>query len=312
MPAGKAQHIVPQMMIRRFAAMDGTLIELHKPTLAVGTRRRHPSGILYRDHYYRDRFGNFDDELLKSVEQQFARYYPIIADGPADAIAKDGAAGAALIDWMASMLCRTPSFSALVRAVVSSRPTDCDDDEFGKALFSFVPDVMVNILRIVQFNEYQDLLSRPGWSWRLRLFDAGYNLVIMDNPVCIKNGLVSDGLIVLVPLTNRRILLGGLGRAVEECHTWSASSINSFLAAWADRGIFAADRETLNAVVRDLRGEGEIEDQMWCKAARKPLFGLPDRIAAMSIPESVDVGEFYQSMKDLYGRSILDRIRPRR
>ena len=39
MPPGKDQHSVPQMMIRRFAGVDGKLVELVKPKLQIGTRQ---------------------------------------------------------------------------------------------------------------------------------------------------------------------------------------------------------------------------------------------------------------------------------
>ena len=35
MPTGKRQHIVPQMMIRRFAGDDGKLTELHMPSFTI-------------------------------------------------------------------------------------------------------------------------------------------------------------------------------------------------------------------------------------------------------------------------------------
>jgi hypothetical protein len=100
---GPRQHIVPQQMIRRFAGPDGKLIELFKPELRIGTRRRAPSGILFRDNFYKDRVSDFDAELLLRVEQNFAAVYPKV-------VARerlDGRDGAVLVDWIAAMLVRT-------------------------------------------------------------------------------------------------------------------------------------------------------------------------------------------------------------
>ena len=57
---GRRQHIVPQQMIRNFAGDDGKLVEMVKPEFDIGTRRRAPSGILFRDDYYRDTVSDFD------------------------------------------------------------------------------------------------------------------------------------------------------------------------------------------------------------------------------------------------------------
>lgn len=305
MPTGHRQHIVPQMMIRRFAGDDGALVELHKPTLRIGTKRRQPKGILFRDHFYRDRVGDFDEDLLKKVEQKFKKYYPRIANGSADAIAGDGDAGAALIDWIASMLCRTTGFIRLSRAAAAAAPKSKNSTIFGMLGFALAPDLMHNILRSHQFTEYQDWLSRPNWKWKVKQFTEGDHLVLTDNPVCMTRVATPGGMIVVVPLTKRRILLGGLANHVEKCRHWSVAGINAYLAAWAERSIFAADNESLKGVVRTLQGDGVIADPGWCEAARKPLLGITERIAAQPVPGSVDLDQFNEYMKGLYGPSIL-------
>lgn len=78
--SGRKQHLIPQMMIKRFAGTDGKLVELCKPELKIGTRRRSPRGVLFADDYYRDLTSDFDDDLLLEVEQNFAIHYPPMAD----------------------------------------------------------------------------------------------------------------------------------------------------------------------------------------------------------------------------------------
>ena len=116
-------HIVPQQMIRRFANANGELRELHKPSLRLSTKWRRPKGILFGDNYYKDFAGNLDEELLKRVEQNFARYYPLFADENLDNHVTDGDAGAALIDWLASLLSRTSLVEAqAMRVAVKHEP----------------------------------------------------------------------------------------------------------------------------------------------------------------------------------------------
>jgi hypothetical protein len=54
MSTGRNQHQVPQMMIKRFASAGGTLTELIKPNLEIGSRGRWPKGILFGEDFYRD------------------------------------------------------------------------------------------------------------------------------------------------------------------------------------------------------------------------------------------------------------------
>jgi hypothetical protein len=307
MVTGKRQHIVPQMMIRRFASGDGTLVELHKPTLQIGSRRRRPKGILFCEDFYRDRVSDFDAELLSKIEQKFGKYYSRIAEGPNDAIAGDGVAGAALLDWIASMLCRTSGFIRLIDSVISGTTPKGDVEQVCRLMFLGAPDLAYNLLRSHQFEEYQDWLSRPGWTWKMKEFTGDHYLVITDNPVCWSRVKTPGGLIVMVPITKHRILLGGHAGDVDTCRNWSIGLINAYLSAWAERSIFAADADTLEAVRLCLRGDGEIKDAAWCESARKPLLGMAERIADGSLPRSPHPGEFYKDLKARYGESILER-----
>jgi len=92
MATARDQHLVPQMMIKRFAGNDGRLAELIKPNLAFGTQRRAPKGILFGKNFYRDRNSDLDDELLKPIEQEFALIYPSLAfySAPPFAMANEG------------------------------------------------------------------------------------------------------------------------------------------------------------------------------------------------------------------------------
>jgi len=279
-------------MIRRFCGPDGKLVGLHKESLRIGNRRRSPRGILYMDEYYRDSCSDFDDELLKKVEQGFARYYPRIADVE-KAEELDGDGGAALIDWIASMLCRTEALTVLSRVIVEKeRSPLLSIPESGWKL-------IYNMVRSRRYEECQDLLSRPRFKWGMKLFPEGLNLVITDNPVCQTNGLQKGGQVTLVPLSKRRILIGGLEEGVERFRHYTIDELNVSLFAWANRSIYAAERATLESIKTML---DEIEDKEWYEAARKPLFGLPERIMDKVIPKGVNISEWYATMKDTFGK----------
>ena len=111
---GKRQHIVPQQMIRQFAGPDGKLVGMVKPSMQIGARRRGPRGILYQDHYYNDPVTDFDATFLRQIEQQFADAYPKILN----AARIDGHAGAAFVDWVASMVVRTPLLATLAEVML--------------------------------------------------------------------------------------------------------------------------------------------------------------------------------------------------
>ena len=72
MPICHRQHSVPQMMSKRFADEHGKLLELLKPDLSLGSRRRSPKGILFGKDFYRDHLSDLDEELFMPIEQKFA------------------------------------------------------------------------------------------------------------------------------------------------------------------------------------------------------------------------------------------------
>lgn len=307
MASGKRDHIVPQMMIRQFTCDDGMLIELIKPDLHIGTRKRTPKSILFRDDgFYRDAQIDWDVDLLQPIEQSFKHYYPDYAHGDPRCLDRNGDAGAALIDWIASMLCRTPTFKARINAVWNEqRINEITTHPHWRVFLHLLPKLAFNYFRDTQFTMYQDMFSRPKWCWRIRILKTESNLVLTDYPVCLINIAGATKPVILVPLTKKRILLGGANEDIATLSELSVSDINLHLAAKAYRSIFAADRTTLESIVRELTGKGEARSPEWMEAACKPDFGLPERMRNTPIPESVNTQDFYESMMDAYGESIL-------
>lgn len=300
MVAGKRRHIVPQLMIRRFAGPDGKLIELHKPTLRLGTRRRSPSGILFQDDAYKDRVGDLDADLFQRVEQEFATHYAQIADHPWQKRVWPGEVGAAFVNWVAAMIARTSPITTMAAVLAEANP-------LMRLAYAATPDVMDNIMREGWFGEWQNLLARPQWCWKCRIIPEARTLILTDNPVCQTNGLGPGGIVVLVPLSKHRILFGGTREAVERCGDMPVAHMNAFLAAWAERSIFASDAATLHEVVRHLKGEVPGSDPAWCEAARKPLFALREGAASRRPPPGLDLHEFWEGVKSRYGPPIYER-----
>jgi hypothetical protein len=295
MASGKRQHLVPQQMIKRFSGADGKLFELHKESLEIGVRRHSPKGILYLDDYYRDICSDFDNDILIAVEQKFAQYYPRIADHKKpEELCGDG--GAVLIDWISAMLCRTQSLATLSQAIVQKELSP------SVKIPENILKLFHNIIRSECYSEHQDILSRPQFKWRMKIFPEGCDIVITDNPVCQTNGLQDGGQATLVPLSKRLILIGGQDKAVEKFRNVTIDDINLFLFAWAYKSIYAAEKHTLESIKKTLDG---IDDKERCEAARKPLFGMPERIKEKKIPSDINISQWYKDMKDKYGESIL-------
>lgn len=295
MPAGIRQHLVPQMMIRKFTGEDGKVIELYKPSLRIGTRRRSPRGILFIDNFYRDLASDLDSELLIPIEQKFARHYPSIVDQERpEELSGDG--GAALVDWIAAMLCRTGAFICLTKLIVHQE---------NQILVELVSQ-LANEFRCHWFSEWQDILTRADFRWKMKIFPDECNIVLTDNPVCQTNGLEQGGAVLMVPLSKRHILFGGHQEALERYRNSTLGQINAFLAAWADKSIFAADRNTLEAVKLNLEGEGTVGTDQWCEVARKPFFGSSDRIQPTQFPSKQDLSTWWEQLKSSYGEPLLE------
>jgi len=295
MPAGQRQHLTPQMMIRKFTGEDGKVLELHKPSLRIGTRRRSPRGILFIDNFYRDLISDLDSDLLMPIEQKFARFYPSIVDQekPREL---SGEGGAALVDWIAAMLCRTKAFICLAKVIVHME---------NEILVELVSQ-LANEFRTHWFREWQDILTRADFRWKMKVFSDECRIVLTDNPVCQTNGLGQGGAILMVPLSKHHILFGGRQEAVERCRDFTLGQVNAFLAAWADKSIFAADRKSLEAVKLNLEGEGTVGTDQWCEAARKPFFGSSDRIQLAQFPSKQDLSTWWEQLKSSYGEPLLE------
>ena len=247
------------------------------------------------DDYYRDVCSDFDDDLLKKVEQKFAQFYPKITDEEKpEELCSDG--GASLIDWISAMLCRTQSLSILSQAIIQKElsPSLMISDNGSKLLH--------NIIRSDYFKDCQDRLSRQHFKWKKKIFSENCDIIITDNPVCETNGLQDGGSATLVPLSKRLILIRGLDQAVERFRNATIDEINLFLFAWAYKSIYAAEKHTLESIKEMLEG---IDNKEWYAAARKPLFGLPERIKEKDIPSDVNISQWYNDMKDTYGETIL-------
>ncbi|MBN1125502.1 MAG: DUF4238 domain-containing protein [Sedimentisphaerales bacterium] len=293
MPTGRRQHLVPQMMIRKFVGEDGKVVELHKPTMRIGTRRRSPRRILYVNDFYQDLLTDLDSTLLQSIEQAFARYYPsIVSQDPQEGLS--GEAGAALIDWIAAMLCRTSAFMSLA-SVIAQKNTNLKD----------IVDHLANVFRTHWFLECRNILVRSEFKWGMKVFSKDCCIVLTDNPVCQTNGLGEGGMLILVPLSKHRILFGGLPQALDRSRNTTIDQINIFLAGWADKSVFAAERSVLEQVKRDMEGKGIIQSEEWCMEARKPFLGIQERIQATPAPSSEFVTKWWDARKSSYGEPLI-------
>lgn len=293
MPAGSRQHIVPQMMIRRFTGEDGRVIELYKPTRKIATRRKYPRQILWIDNFYRDCLLDFDAEILQGVEEAFARYYPSIV-GQNQPAQVSGEVGAALVDWIAAMLCRTRAIACLSHQIAR------EENDFLSRLLP----LMMNAIRSYWFSELQDILTRSNFRWAMKVFPRECHAVLTDNPVCQTSGIRQGGQITIVPLSKQHVLVGGLQEAVIEVRSWTVDQVNAFLAAWAEKSIFAAERSDLEIVKSDLEGEGGVGPDEWCEAARKPFFGLPERIYLRQPPSGEELSDWWEQVKLVFGSPL--------
>lgn len=290
MPAGRRQHIIPQMMIRRFASDDGRLIELHKPTLTIATRWKYPRQILWIENFYRDCLSDFDAEILQGVEQRFAKYYPSIVgqNQPAQL------SSTAFVDWVAAMLCRTRAIACLSHRI--SR----EEDAF---LCKLLPLIM-NTIRLNWFVEMKDIMTRSNFRWSMKVLQRECNIVLTDNPVCQTNGIRQGGQITIVPLSKKHVIVGGLQEAVDEARSWTIDQVNTFLAAWAEKSIFAADRSDLEIIKTNIEGDGTVGPNEWCEIARKPFFSLPDRIYSRKPPSSERLSDWWEEVKAEFGSPL--------
>lgn len=131
-------------------------------------------------------------------------------------------------------------------------------------------------------------------------------MVLTDNPVCQTTGVMPGGQVTLVPLSKHHILIGGLLEAVEQWRTVDIDQLNVFLAAWAEKSIFAADCTDLEVVKLLLGGSERIQSEEWLDAARRPFFGLPDRMYLRQPPSGEALRSWWDEIKDSFGTPLSD------
>jgi hypothetical protein len=168
----------------------------------------------------------------------------------------------------------------------------------------FGPAYMINIAREKWFSELQDILTRPKFCWKIKMYHRNDIVVLTDHPVCQTNGLGIGGQVTIVPLSKHRVLFGGNQEAVNRFDI-PAENLNCFLSACAERSIFAAESKCLETVAQNLRGEGSIDSTEWCNAARRPFFGFTDRLKDRRVPPDFDVSKWWNQIKESYGETIL-------
>jgi hypothetical protein len=292
----KNDHLVPRMMIRRFTGADGKLLELTKPGLTIGKRRRGPKGILFQKGFYETGFYNFDEDLLKPIEQSFARFYPILVDGDHPGPMPAGG-GNAFVEWVASLMVRTSPAMALIDAVASTH------EHPAKDVWLAVPDVLRNTIRNYGYNEYLDIITRPGFRWKVKTYPSDESIILTDHPVCTTRAFGSSGSVLIVPLSKSRVFFGGTSEDLNHTNV-HVDFLNFVLAAWANKFVFAADRQTLETVRYNLSGECPTLNADIANKARQPLFGLLSRIAEGQRPDT-DTGEWWKAHKARFGESVL-------
>lgn len=279
-------HIVPQQMIRRFANSDGKLAVLYKPTLELESRLRGPSGVLFRDDYYEDAATDFDEEVLKPIENTFGVHYGQFLDRERGRkFSRE--ASTAFLDWIASMLARS---RAIIPTSVAVAMKDSGDAEFVKMMAA-----LHNSIRTRQFEMMRDLISRPYWKWKRRVFVDG-GLVLTDNPVVLTKVSDSKGLCVLAPFSSTHLVVGGFDEDIRRLGAADLRGLNAFLAGWSIERVFASERAPLRAIVEDLSARGD-----WAADAREPLFGFIDRIRSSRSPDEREVDEFWSDLSGSYG-----------
>lgn len=301
MRSGRRRHYVPQMMIRAFADSDGALHELIKSRLALGTRVRRPKKILYADDMYIDSAVDLDEELFKPIEQRFQQVYPILASGDAKDYPQHSDAGYAFIEWIASMMCRMPGHELQLREILGkSEPTD-EHAIAARVLQEVAPQLLANMIRVAEYERIKDLLCRPRWKWAMKTWSEPVSIVLTDMPVCYVRTSEESQLVIICPISSRRVLFGGLEQDIDKCRNWDSRLVNVFLAGWAVRHIFSRDRRALHEIIEDLSGKGIVVDQNWCAGARRPLLGMLDRIKSQPSPSEDQVNELDERMKEAFG-----------
>ncbi len=295
METGPSQHYVPQQMIRRFANGRNQLRALRKPSLTIVKRPKGPKKILCKNNYYKDNGGDLDAEWLTPIEQQFAKYYRKLADEPWQTEPASKEEGEVFVDWTISQLCRTQFLPALTDSIMPNKPL------LFQSAYARNQTLFHSRFRHGLFEHLKEIYTLPGWKWKCFIISTDANLILTDHPVCSTPSNSSIGHVIFVPLSKKRIILGGGIDSLKQVEALSLRNMNYILASWAEEWIYAADEATLLEVVRDLKGEESIRDSVRLTEARKPFFGLPVRAASVLSPNSSDI---FEEMKHHYKQVV--------
>jgi hypothetical protein len=266
-------------MIRRFANQNGTLYALKKPEWTILPRPKPPKSILWVEDYYANQWTDLDSTWLKPIEDEFAKYYPRLADRPWETEPGSMEEGKAFIDWVAAMFCRTELLPLLTEEIVKT------ESPSFQALFRLAPDSFNAFFRLEDFENHRDVFTQPGWKWKVKNFSEDLNLVLTDHPVCLLCTTPPENSVLLVPLSRTRLIMGGRASILEKFRHTTDRELNLWLGAWANKRIYAASRETLEEVQADLQGKGIVSDSGWLNRAKKPLFGTIERVKSETPPD---------------------------
>jgi hypothetical protein len=158
-------------------------------------------------------------------------------------------------------------------------------------------------LRTGWFHEWKEVYTLPTIKWKCYQAPEGANVVLTDHPVCQTSG---TNHYILVPISRRRIIIGGVRQSLEELVRTAASTMvfNLLLTGWASDWIYAAERHTLEGLKATFtEGAPDLTDA-WLAAARQPLFGLPSRIQPDTLPPGASEDVFSRIELELLTRGV--------
>ncbi|QYK47108.1 MAG: DUF4238 domain-containing protein [Phycisphaeraceae bacterium] len=267
------QHFVPQQLIRRFANEHGRLYCLRKDTLEI-TNRDHgnlPHDILKRKHYYKGLSRDADDIWLKPIETAFGKAYRTYADMDATSLNKEISRDSTLLrDWALSLYCRTEQVPAITIASLDTME-DIDRDIYAIDRTGFINEVRYRL-----YQRYRHICSGRRWRWQCVDISRKHDncFVLTDHPVCATGHETEWGFLLFVPITKRRLIVGGddEGLIALSCD-FSVSVMNSFSAACANRLIYSSTTAELEDIASTLMGKKTPKGYSLIDASRQPFFG---------------------------------------
>lgn len=289
MAKGPREHIVPRMMIRRFAGENGSLYGMRKSSLTIIEKPVRPESILLKKRYYQSSLSDWDKYFLTPIEQRFAHFYPTLADEPWTEQDAPTEEGEAFIDWAMALLCRTQVLPETTEPLLERAPPEIRRE------IARNPKETLRLLREQSFKCWKEVYTLPTVKWMCFVVSSHASLVLTDHPVCQASG---KNHVLLVPLSRKRLIFGGTRKSLDEVKaTRRMRDLNVFLAACAFEWIYAADQRTLEDLRSVLSGDTGEYDPEWLAAARMPALGLSSRIRANPIPEGIDTEDVFERIK---------------